>query len=77
MPTLDGELVKSMSEFIQGDLRKLDSTYNIYKNQEKILKNQLIKNMFKQKNYNEDVKDIINLLFQKKYLIIKSFRFNE
>ena len=69
MPTLDGELTKSMSEFIQGDLRKLDSTYNIYKNQEKILKNQLIKNMFKQKNYNEDVKDIINLLFQKKYLI--------
>ena len=35
MPTLDGELTKSMSEFIQGDLRKLDSTYNIYKNQEK------------------------------------------
>ena len=34
MPTLDGELTKSMSEFIQGDLRKLDSTYNIYKNQE-------------------------------------------
>jgi hypothetical protein len=69
MPTLDSELTKSMSEFIQGDLCKLNSTYNIYKNQEKILKNQLIKNMFKQKNYNEDVKDIIKLLFQKKYLI--------
>ena len=69
MPTLDIELTKSMSEFIQGDLCKLNSTYNIYKNQEKILKNQLIKNMFKQKNYNEDVKDIIKLLFQKKYLI--------
>ena len=69
MPTLDSELIKSMAEFIQGDLRKLNSTYNIYKNQEKILKNQLIKNMFKQKNYNEDVKDIIKLLFQKKHLI--------
>ena len=69
MPTLESELVKSMGEFIQGDLRKLNSTYNIYKNQEKILKNQLIKNMFKQKNYNEDVKDIISLLFQKKYKI--------
>ena len=69
MPTLDGDLILSMSEFIQGDLRKLNSTYNIYQNQEKILKNQLIQNMFKQKNYNEDVKDIVKLLLQKKYLI--------
>ena len=69
MPTIDDELTKSMSEFIQGDLCKLNSTYNIYKNHEKTLKNQLIKNMFAQKNYNEDVKDIIKLLFQKKYLI--------
>ena len=69
MPTLETDLTKSMSEFIQGDLQKLNSTYHIYKNQEKILKNQLIQNMFKQKNYNEDVKDIIKLLFQKKYLI--------
>ena len=28
MPTLEGELIKSMAEFIQGDLRKLNSTYN-------------------------------------------------
>jgi len=69
MPTLDGELSNSISDFIQGDLRKLDSTYKIYVNQEKILKNQIIQNMFKQKNYNEDVKDIVNLLFSKKYLI--------
>ena len=69
MPTLETDLTKSMSEFIQGDLQKLNSTYHIYKNQEKILKNQLIQNMFKQKNYSEDVKDIIKLLFQKKYLI--------
>jgi len=69
MPTLEKELVKSIGEFIQGDLRKLNSTYNIYKNQEKILKQQLLQNMFKQKNYNEDVKDIINLLFKNNYLI--------
>ena len=69
MPTLEETLVYSITDFIQGDLRKLNSTYNIYRNQEKILKQQLLQNMFKQKNYNEDVKDIINLLFQKKYLI--------
>ena len=48
-----------MITYIQGDLRKLKSTYDIYKNQESILKNQLIQNMFQQKNYNEDVKNII------------------
>ena len=39
-----------MITYIDGDLRKLKSTYDIYKNQESILKNQLIQNMFQQKN---------------------------
>ena len=50
-------------------LRKLKSTYDIYKNQESILKNQLIQNMFQQKNYNEDVKNIIRKLLNNKYLL--------
>ena len=69
MYTLDSKLINSLSEFIQGDLRKLNSTYTIYKNQENLLKHQLLQNMFKQKNYNEDVKDIIKLLFNNKYLL--------
>ena len=56
MPKLEEELKEKMVIFIQGDLRKLKSTYDIYQNQESILKNQLIQNMFQQKNYNEDVK---------------------
>ena len=56
-----------MTGFIQGDLRKLKSTFDIYKNQESILKNQLIQNMFQQKNYNEDVKDIIKKLLNDPY----------
>ena len=62
MPKLEEKLKEKMGLFIQGDLRKLKSTYDIYKNQESILKNQLIQNMFQQKNYNEDVKDIIKKL---------------
>ncbi len=67
MPKLEEDLKNKMVSFIQGDLRKLNSTYEIYKNQESILKNQLIQNMFQQKNYNEDVKDIIKKLLNNNY----------
>ena len=67
MPKLEEDLKNKMVSFIQGDLRKLNSTYEIYKNQESILKNQLIQNMFQQKNYNEDVKDIIKKLLNNNF----------
>ena len=49
MPKLEDDLKKKMVTYIQGDLRKLKSTYDIYRNQESILKNQLIQNMFQKK----------------------------
>ena len=67
MPKLENELKNKMITYIDGDLRKLKSTYDIYKNQESILKNQLIQNMFQQKNYNEDVKNIIRKLLNNNY----------
>jgi DNA polymerase III delta prime subunit len=67
MPKLENELKEKMISYIDGDLRKLKSTYDIYKNQESILKNQLVQNMFQQKNYNEDVKDIIKKLLNNNY----------
>jgi len=69
VPNLEEDLKKKLGVFIQGDLRKLKSAHEIYKNQESILKNQLIQNMFQQKNYNEDVKDIIKKLFNKPFII--------
>ena len=48
MPKLENELKEKMVLYIDGDLRKLKSTYDIYKNQESILKNQLVQNMFQQ-----------------------------
>lgn len=67
MPKLENELKEKMVLYIDGDLRKLKSTYDIYKNQESILKNQLVQNMFQQKNYNEDVKNIIKKLLNNNY----------
>ena len=58
MPKLESCLMSNITTFIQGDLRKLKSTYDIYTNQQSILKNKLIHNMFQPKAYNEDTKVI-------------------
>mgnify|MGYP001216879155 CR=1 FL=1 len=69
IPNIDITLKENVVKFIQGDLRKLQHIYDIYKNQECVLKNKVIHNIFQQKNYNEDVKDIIKKLLNNKYTI--------
>jgi len=69
MPKLDPCLMTNITLFIQGDLRKLKSTFEIYTNQQSILKNKLIHNMFQPKAYNEDTKVITKNLLNHKYLI--------
>ena len=66
-----------MIKFIQGDLRKLKSTYDIYNSQNSILKNQLIQNMFQTKNYNEDTKFITKKLLNDYYCINEHSEINE
>ena len=67
MPSLDINIQDDIISFVQGDLRKLDSTFSIYKNQASILRNKIIQNMFQLKIYNEDTKDIIKKLFNNKF----------
>jgi len=69
MPNLEQYIKNDIISFVQGDLRKLDSTFSIYKDQEDILKNKIIQNMFQLKIYNEDTKDIIKNLLENKYNI--------
>ena len=69
MPNLEEYIKNDIISFVQGDLRKLDSTFTIYKDQEDILKNKIIQNMFQLKIYNEDTKDIIKNLLENKYNI--------
>ncbi len=69
LPNMDCDLKLNIIKFIQGDLRKLNHIYNIYKNQESVLKSKVIQNIFQQKNYNEDVKDIIKKLLNNNYTI--------
>jgi hypothetical protein len=61
MPEIDKSLHNNMLTFIQGDLRKLYSIYNIYKNNN-TLNSEIIQNIFKSKSYNEDTKEITKKL---------------
>lgn len=69
LPNIESEFKKSIVEFVQGDLRKVRSTYEIYKNQENILKTEIIRNMLETKNYNEDTKMIVRKLLNQKYTL--------
>ena len=71
MPKFENTLLKNMITFINGDLRKVKSTYDIYKNQETILKNKIINTLFQPKSYNEDTKQITKKLLTNYYEIDK------
>ena len=62
MPTIDECLKNGLVDFIQGDLRKLENVYNIYKSNGEILKLSTITNIFQVKSYNDDTKDITTKL---------------
>ena len=69
LPKIDFDLHKNIIDFIQGDLRKINSTYNIYKNHQNILENKILKNILETKNYNEDTKITVKKLLNNKYNI--------
>jgi DNA polymerase III delta prime subunit len=69
MPSLEDTIITNMVNYLQGDLRKLNSINNIYKKHHSILKNEIIQNIFKPKSYNEDTKEITQKLFNNSYSI--------
>ena len=73
MPEMDNVLTTNIIKFLQGDLRKLSSIYNIYKNHFSILKNEIIQNIFKPKSYNEDTKEITKKLINQRFDIQDHF----
>ena len=69
MPTIEKEnsLLENVIRFIQGDLRKLKSIYEIYNNKQSVLKNEIIQNIFQTKSYNDDTKNITQKLINNHY----------
>jgi hypothetical protein len=58
-------LKENIIKYIQGDLRKLNFVNDIYKKTPQLLNNEIIKNIFQMKSYNEDSKKITQELIEK------------
>ena len=69
MPELDKTLSLNIINYLQGDLRKLNASYTIYKKKNNILQNEIIKNIFKPKSYNDDTKEITKKMFNTHFTI--------
>jgi len=69
LPLLDENIKASIITFIQGDLRKLNTVYDLYKNKQSILNSNIIKNIFLMKSYNDDTRKITKKLINNKYSI--------
>ena len=70
IPTLQDENIKvNVVNYIQGDLRKLSTIYELYKNKQDILNNNIIQNIFLMKSYNDDTRKITKKLINNNYPI--------
>jgi len=67
IPTFELNLLEKTLEYINGDLRKFASTYDIYKNQQSMFKNQIIQKMFQPGITNEDTKEITKKILDRKF----------
>jgi len=67
MPNIDNDILINVITYIQGDLRKIESLYKIYINNNNLLSNELIKIFFQEKNYNEDTKIIVKKILNNSY----------
>jgi hypothetical protein len=69
LPLIDDNIKSSIITFIQGDLRKLNTVYDLYKNKQSILNINIIKNIFLMKSYNDDTRKITKKLINNDYTI--------
>ena len=66
---IDTFIKNKIITFIQGDLRKFNSIYNIYIKNPDFFKGDIIENIFQIKSYNDDTKKITNKLINNYYNI--------
>jgi DNA polymerase III delta prime subunit len=66
---IDTDNKNKITNFIQGDLRKLNSIYNIYKDKPDFFKDDTIEKLFQIKSYNDDTKKITDKLINNYYNI--------
>ena len=67
MPNIKDDIKYKIINFVQGDLRKLNNIYNILKNEPDLFNDDIIKNIFHTKSYNDDTKKITKKLINNYY----------
>jgi len=67
LPKIDTELKNRIITFVQGDLRKLNSMYMIYKRKPELFTMETLENIMQIKSYNDDTKKITNRLINDYY----------
>jgi hypothetical protein len=61
-PTINTNLKSKLMSYFQGDLRKLNNTFHLYKNKPEVFTCEIIDNILEIKSYNDDTKKITNKL---------------
>jgi len=69
VPSINSSIEKNMIHYIQGDLRKLNNIFHIYKAKPDIFKNNIIDKIFQTKSFNDDAKKITHNLINNQYSI--------
>jgi len=67
IPSIDLNVQNKITTFVQGDLRKLNSIYAIYKSKPEFFNSEIIENIFQLKSYSDDTKKITNKLIHNYY----------
>lgn len=67
LPNVDEEIRMKISNFVQGDLRKLNNIYTLNKNKPEIFTNNIIDNILQIKSYSDDTKKITHKLINNSY----------
>ena len=69
LPKTDENLKQKMISFVQGDLRKLNNIFMLYKSNPDLFTIDIIENIMQIKSYNEDTKKITNKLINQYYTL--------
>ena len=69
LPTISPILKENIIKFIQGDLCKIKTLYQIYKNNTDVLNANIIQNIFQVKSYNDDTRQIVQKMINTPYTI--------
>ncbi len=67
IPDIDNTYKTQITNIVDGDLRKLKSICDIYRNNKSILNSKTLYETFQKKSYNDDTKKIIEKLFNNNY----------